>query len=165
MIPMSNTKKPKDFLRLAIAEARVGIRLGHGGPFGAVVVDARGRMVAKGHNTVLKDCDPTCHAEVQAMRAAAKKLGRPHLTGCTVYASSEPCPMCLTTSYWADVKEVVYAVPVAVAAEVGFADDFIYKDLARPMAKRRIKVRQGSGLVKEGREVFAEWKKRQGRLY
>lgn len=149
---------------LTFAEARRGIRLKHGGPFGAAVVKG-GRLVATGHNTVLRDNDPTCHAEVNAIRAAAKKLKTPRLKGCVVIASSEPCPMCLTTSYWANVDAVIYCMPKETAARVGFDDSFIYEELAKPPKKRRIKVSRHPDLVAEGEAVFTEWQKRNGRPY
>ncbi len=158
-------KKLEALFRLTFAEARSGIRLRHGGPFGAVVVDAKGRLLSRAHNTVLRDSDPSCHAEVNAIRLAAKKLGRPHLKGCTVIASSEPCPMCLTTSYWANVAGILYAVPKETAARVGFDDSFIYEELSKPAARRRIPVTPFSGLREEGEAAFAAWKKAAGKLY
>lgn len=152
------------FFELAQAEARRGVRLGHGGPFGAVVV-RNGRVVAEAHNTVLRDHDPSAHAEVNAIRAAARQLKRPHLEDCLLVASSEPCPMCLTTAYWAGIREIVYAVPRSVAAAVGFDDDFIYRDLARPAARRRVKVKPWPAAEASGRTVFEDWLKRKGKLY
>ena len=155
-------------LRRAIAvsqeEARRGVRLGHGGPFGAAVVKG-GRVIAKAHNTVLRDNDPSCHAEVNAIRAAAKKLKSPHLKGCVLVASSEPCPMCLTTSYWAGLTDIRYCLPREVAADVGFDDDFIYEDLERAPKKRRVQVAHEDILVPEGKAVFEDWVSRNGELY
>jgi guanine deaminase len=163
---MRIAKRKLDALfRATFEEARRGVRLGHGGPFGAAVVDRRGRLLSLAHNTVLRDSDPSCHAEVNAIRAAAKKLRRPHLEGCTVIASSEPCPMCLTTSYWANVDAIVYCVPKETAARVGFDDSFIYEELARPPKRRRIAVTPHAGLVAEGEAVFADWRRRNGKLY
>jgi tRNA(Arg) A34 adenosine deaminase TadA len=161
---MPSPKLLQRWFRRAFAEARRGVGLGHGGPFGAVVVKGT-RALASAHNTVLRDSDPTCHAEVNAIRAAAKRLRSPHLAGCVVIASSEPCPMCLTTAYWAQVDAVIYCLPRGVAAEAGFTDAFIYEDLARPPARRKVKVSRFRGLEAEGRAVFADWAKRAGKLY
>lgn len=160
---------PKDRLatlfRITFAEARRGVRLKHGGPFGAAVVDAKGRLLSRAHNTVLKDHDPSCHAEVNAIRRAAKKLRSPHLKGCAVIASSEPCPMCLTTSYWANVDAIFYCVPKEIAAAVGFDDSFIYEELKKPPKSRRLEVLARPKLVSEGEAVFKEWRRAHGKLY
>lgn len=162
---MAMSKKQLDrIFEMTFAEARRGIRLKHGGPFGAAVVK-NGRVVATAHNTVLRDNDPTCHAEVNAIRAAAKKLKAPHLKGCLVIASSEPCPMCLTTSYWANVDAIIYCVPKETAARVGFDDSFIYEELAKPSKKRRIQVTRHPDLAAKGESVFTEWQLRNGKLY
>jgi tRNA(Arg) A34 adenosine deaminase TadA len=158
----------KRLLEEAIAvsqeEARRGVRLGHGGPFGAAIVKG-GKIIAAAHNTVLRDSDPSCHAEVNAIRKATKMLGAPHLKGCVLVASSEPCPMCLTTSYWAGLSDIRYCLPRSVAARVGFDDAFIYDDLARRASARRVSVAHERVLMKEGEAVFAEWQKRNGALY
>lgn len=158
-------KRLEELFRITFDEARRGIRLGHGGPFGAAVIDNKGRLLSRAHNTVLRDSDPTCHAEVNAIRLAAKKLGNPHLKGCAVIASSEPCPMCLTTSYWANVDAIVYCVPKETAARVGFDDSFIYEELAKKPTTRRIAVTPFGALQEEGEEVFDDWLKRNGTLY
>ena len=154
----------KKYLLESFDEARKGIRLKHGGPFGAVVVK-NGKIVGMGHNTVLKDNDPTAHAEVNAIRNASKNLKSPHLVGCVLIASSEPCPMCLTSSYWAQIKEIYYCVPKKIAEKVGFSDSFIYRDLKKTPSKRSVKVRGVKFFVNEGIEVFYEWQKLNGRLY
>jgi guanine deaminase len=125
------------FLRLAIEEAARGTRAGDGGPFGAVVVKA-GRVVASGHNEVVARKDPTAHAEVQAIRAACAALGSFQLEGCDVYASCEPCPMCLGALYWARPRAIYFAAGRADAAAAGFDDAFIYDELALAPAQRRL---------------------------
>lgn len=152
------------FMAEAVDEARTGVRNGHGGPFGAVIVRA-GVAVAKAHNTVLKDGDPTCHAEVNAIRSAAKALGAFHLDGCALIATSEPCPMCLAAAYWAGIRDIRFGVPRSVAAEAGFDDDLIYTDLARPLAERRVRMVHEAGLQADGERVFAEWRAAGGNLY
>jgi guanine deaminase len=152
-------------LNLAYREARVGSARGDGGPFGAVIIDADGRIIAKAHNQVLKDCDPTGHAETLAIRRAAKKLGTPHLTGCVLVASSEPCPMCLTVAYWAQIKEVAYALPASVAAKAGFSDVFIYRELAKASGKRKLKLTHLDERQGEGRAIFQDWVRGKGKTY
>jgi tRNA(Arg) A34 adenosine deaminase TadA len=96
-----------------------------GGPFGAVIVKD-GVVIARGHNTVIKDADPTAHAEVNAIREAARVLGTHDLSGTTIYASSEPCPMCLSSIIWANIKEAYFANTRKDAEDIGFRDDLIY---------------------------------------
>ena len=95
------------FMKMAIKEAEKGITLNHGGPFGAVIVKD-GKVVAKGHNQVLKNQDPTCHGEIMAIHKACKKLKTFDLTGCELYTTGEPCPMCLAAILWANIDKVYY---------------------------------------------------------
>jgi len=108
-----------------------------GGPFGAVVARG-GEIVAEGVNRVTAQCDPTAHAEVAAIRAAARKLGTFDLSGCDIYASCEPCPMCLGAIYWARLDRLFYAATKDDAARAGFDDAFIYRELALAPAQRRL---------------------------
>lgn len=124
-----------------------------------------GIVIATGHNTVLKDNDPSCHAEINAIRTACKKLRRPHLSDCILIASSEPCPMCLTTSYWAQIKTIYHALPRSVAAGVGFTDDFIYIDLQKKPSHRDVRVIPLKGFLTEGKAIFSSWQKKGGKLY
>jgi guanine deaminase len=117
------------FLDLAIAEAERGARAGQGGPFGAVVVKD-GVVIAKAANAVVASSDPTAHAEVQAIRAACATLGTFQLAGCDLYASCEPCPMCLGAILWARVRAVYYAATRREAAAAGFDDAVFYQVLA-----------------------------------
>lgn len=142
------------FLRRAIALAREHMLADAGGPFGAVVV-RDGRIVAEGWNEVTSLNDPTAHAEVQAIRRAAAALGRFELADCQLYASCEPCPMCLGSAYWSRVSAVYFAADRHDAARGGFDDAFIYDDLARPVAERRVKLVQA--LADEGRRPFEAW--------
>jgi guanine deaminase len=131
------TKRHKRFLRLAVEQALQGARGGHGGPFGAVVV-RKGRLLATGYNEVTSRNDPTAHAEIQALRAACAALKTFQLDGCDVYASCEPCPMCLGALYWARPRAVYYAATRADAAAAGFDDAFLYDELARTPGERRL---------------------------
>ena len=125
------------FLREAIALAAESVAGGHGGPFAALVVRG-GEVLARSTNQVTVLNDPTAHAEVEAIRAACRRLGAFQLEGCTVYASCEPCPMCLGAIYWARPARVVFAASREDAAAVGFDDAFIYHEIARPGESRAI---------------------------
>lgn len=116
----------KDFMKIAANEAESNIISNEGGPFGAVIVK-NGEIVGHGHNQVLANHDPTCHGEMQAIRDACNNLGTHDLTGCTLYTSCYPCPMCLSAAIWANIKTIYYGNTAADAANIGFRDDFIYK--------------------------------------
>lgn len=146
---------PEDYLRRAIALGAETMRANRGGPFGAVVVRNE-VIVGEGANAVLALHDPTAHAELIAIRDAAARLGTHSLSGCTLYASSEPCPMCLAASYWARMDGIVYASGRAEAARVGFDDAFFYDELARPAAERRVSTRQVA--LPEARVLIDEWR-------
>jgi guanine deaminase len=123
------------FLELAIDEAVAGVRAGHGGPFGAVVVHA-GQVIARAHNRVTSQRDPTAHAEVEAIRAACASLGRHELSGCDLYASCEPCPMCLGAVMWSRLDRVFFASTRQHAAAAGFDDAVFYEQLERTPGQR-----------------------------
>ncbi len=125
------------FLARAIELARKAGSSGQGGPFGAVIV-RDGAIVAEGCNRVIAMNDPTAHAEIGAIRSACALLASYHLTGCTLYASSEPCPMCLSAAYWARIERIVFANTRAEAAAIGFCDDELYVELNRNFSARRI---------------------------
>lgn len=115
----------KHFMQAAIDEAEKNLLTNDGGPFGAVIVKD-GKIIARGHNEVLKNNDPTCHAEMQTIRAACEALGTFDLTGCELYTSCYPCPMCLSATIWANIKVVYYGNTAMDAADIGFRDDYIY---------------------------------------
>lgn len=141
-------------LRRAIDLSREKMLAGEGGPFGAVV--ARGdEVLAEGWNQVTGTHDPTAHAEIVALRGAAARLQDFSLAGCVLYASCEPCPMCLAAAYWARVDRIVFAASRADAAAGGFDDAYLHEELARPPAQRRLPVRQA--LHDEAAAVFADW--------
>ncbi len=127
----------KRFMEEAIRLAVENVEKGKGGPFGAVIVKD-GQIVAACGNTVTPDNDPTAHAEVNVIRTACRQLGTFQLTGCEIYCSCEPCPMCLGAIYWARPESVYYACTKEDAAEAGFDDSFIYKEIALPEAERTI---------------------------
>ncbi len=142
------------FLREAIQLAREGMTTGQGGPFGAVVVH-NGIIIGRGCNRVTSTNDPTAHAEVVAIRDACQRLGTFQLEGCTLYASCEPCPMCLGAIYWARPSRIVYGTSHVDAAAAGFDDQFIYEELDKAHEQRHIPMQQF--LRDEADAVFQEW--------
>lgn len=149
------TQQDEKFMRRAVQLAQTGVDAGAGGPFGAVVVSADGEIVGEGFNQVTSTNDPTAHAEVVAIRNACKKLNSFQLDGCTIYASCEPCPMCLGAIYWARPTQIFYAATHEDAAAIGFDDHFIYDEIERPIEERRIK--SVNLLRDEGLKVFKNW--------
>lgn len=113
------------FMQEAIEEAYAGIRLRHGGPFGSVVVKD-GIIVGRGHNRVLLKHDPTCHGEMEAIRDACEKLGTHDLSGCRLYTTAAPCPMCKGAILWANIDEVYYGCTVTDTDQIGFRDEVFY---------------------------------------
>lgn len=125
----------EQYLRRAIELAVQNVEQGRGGPFGAVIVRG-GEILAEAANHVTTLPDPTAHAEVLAIREAARKLGTHDLSGCTIYASCEPCPMCLGAIYWAHLDAVYFAAGRLDAAAAGFDDSFLYDEIPLPLDKR-----------------------------
>lgn len=130
------TEQDKTFMREAIRLATESVERG-GGPFGAVIVKD-GKIVAGSANRVTIDNDPTAHAEVNAIREACRKLGTFDLSGCVVYTSCEPCPMCLGAIYWAHINKIYYGNTKKDAADIDFDDNFIYEELAKPLTRRHV---------------------------
>jgi tRNA(Arg) A34 adenosine deaminase TadA len=148
------TAQDLEFMHVAIALAAQHMRARDGGPFGAVV--ARGtEIVARGWNKVTSTNDPTAHAEITAIRAAAAFLGSFQLRGCVLYTSCEPCPMCLGAAYWARLERLVFAATRADAAAAGFDDTEIYGELSRPLHTRKLPMQEA--LREQAVEVFSEW--------
>jgi len=127
---------------------------GAGGPFGAVIARG-GDILATGWNQVTSTNDPTAHAEIVAIRGAAQTLGHFSLEGCVLYTSCEPCPMCLAAAYWARVDRVFFAATRQHAADGGFDDDFLYRELIRPIEERSLPMVQHFDA--EGAAVFQDW--------
>lgn len=146
-------EKNEKFMRKAIALSRENIRNG-GGPFGAVIVKD-GKIIATGVNRVTALHDPTAHAEVNAIRKAAKKLGTFDLAGCEIYTSCEPCPMCLGAIYWAHLDRIYYGNTKSDAKNIGFDDSFIYDEIELKHEDRRVKAIQL--LPHEAISAFDEW--------
>lgn len=117
------------YMELAKENAKKGIKNNEGGPFGAVITDKKGNIIANGNNKVLKNNDPTAHAEITAIREACKKLNTYDLSEYILYTSCEPCPMCLSAIIWSNIKKVYYGCTKKDAGEIGFRDDMIYEYL------------------------------------
>jgi tRNA(Arg) A34 adenosine deaminase TadA len=144
----------KDFMREAIRLALENVNNG-GGPFGAVIVKD-GKIIATGVNRVTANNDPTAHAEVCAIRSACQALDTFVLEGCDIYSTCEPCPMCLGAIYWAHIDRLYYACNKYDAADAGFDDSFIYKELALTNDERRLKTE--ILIPEEAKRIFEEWK-------
>jgi len=141
-------------MRIAIEEARKGMRNHEGGPFGAVIV-RNGKIIAKGHNLVIKINDPTAHAEIIALRLASAKLKRFDLSDCEIYSSCEPCPMCFSAIHWAKIRKLYFGCTRDDAAKIGFDDKFIYDVIRGKTAKKQVKVMRLDR--KDCLNLFKEW--------
>ena len=149
-----------DFMRMAIELAENNVIREQGGPFGAVIVKD-GMVLARSANKVVPNNDPTAHAEVLAIRLACQELNTFDLSGCEIYTSCEPCPMCLGAIYWARIDKIYYANTKADAAAVGFDDAFIYEELDKPLDKRKLPIVQ---LMRdEAMNTFKLWSEFEGR--
>lgn len=144
----------EELMRRAIALSEESVLSG-GGPFGAVIARS-GTVVAEASNSVTLDSDPTAHAEVNAIRAACNRLHTFDLSGCEIYCSCEPCPMCLGAIYWARIDHIYYANDRKAAAGIGFDDDLIYQEIGRGMSHRHKPIEEL--LPEEGRRAFELWR-------
>jgi guanine deaminase len=145
------------FMREAIRLSIQKMRCGEGGPFGAVVV-RKGKVVGRGWNRVTSGNDPTAHAEIVAIREACRRLKTFQLDDCDLYTSCEPCPMCLSAIYWARLRNVFYGNTRKDAAKIDFDDDFLYREVALPIRRRKLRMRQL--LRTEALVAFAEWQRK-----
>lgn len=150
-----------EFLKVAIEEAQAGVEKNHGGPFGAVIVKDN-KIIARAHNQVILNNDPTDHAEMVAIREAARKQGRFDLSDCELYTSCEPCPMCFSAIYWARIKKVYYGCTREDAARIGFDDNYIYDVIKGETNDKRVEFEQ------MGRdfclEAFKEWEQKTDKI-
>ncbi|MCQ2495554.1 MAG: nucleoside deaminase [Lachnospiraceae bacterium] len=128
MVKVMENYQEINYMEVALTEAYEGINNGHGGPFGSVVVKD-GEIVGRGHNRVLLKKDPTCHGEMEAIRDACQKLGSHDLSGCVLYTTAEPCPMCLGAILWSNIATVYYGCNVDDTDKIGFRDDIFYRYL------------------------------------
>jgi len=147
---MSNNE---EYMKMAAKLAEENVKNG-GGPFAAVVVKDD-KVIATGCNRVTDKHDPTAHAEVEAIRKATQKLGTHDLSGCTIYASCEPCPMCLGAIYWARLDRLFFGNTRSDAASIGFDDEFIYLELEKPIDQRSIPTQQI--VTKNIKDAFEHW--------
>jgi tRNA(Arg) A34 adenosine deaminase TadA len=150
-----------EFLHRAIQLSIERMQAGEGGPFGAVVVRG-GEIVGEGSNRVTSDNDPTAHAEIVAIRDACRRLATFRLEGCQLYASCEPCPMCLSAIYWARIDRLYYAATREDAAAAGFDDSLIYDEIALPPAARKLPMTQA--LRQEALAAMAAWRRKEDRI-
>jgi len=151
------------FMQMAIELALRGMRNNEGGPFGAVIVKDNA-IIGQGNNCVISTNDPTAHAEIVAIREACQHINNFWLNDCVIYTSCEPCPMCLGAIYWARLSKVYYGCTKKDAAQIGFNDEFIFKELRIPARERSIPMESLSRDV--ALRVFVEWtEKRDKSLY
>lgn len=150
------------YMKLAKQNAEEGISKGEGGPFGAVIIDKEGNVISNGNNQVIKNNDPTAHAEIIAIREACKKLNTYNLSDYILYTSCEPCPMCLSAIIWANIKEVYYGCTKEDAGEIGFRDDMIY-DYLKGNNSNLIQLKKMDR--DECLEVFKKYKELDGVIY
>ena len=157
-------KTHKELMNLAVKEARKTMNQDIGGPFGALVINQDGEVLAIASNTVLGDHDPTAHAEINAIRKATQKLGTHDLSNCTLYTTAFPCPMCLGAIIWSNIKKVYYGCVQEDADAIGFRDDFIYKFIESGHQNTEI-----LDLEKQERDtclkLFEEYKEKNKELY
>ena len=149
------TDRYEGWMRRALAEARGNLARPDGGPFGACIVRG-GRVVAVARNTVLARRDPTCHAEVNAIRLVARKLGTHDLSGCRIFSTTEPCPMCFAAIHWAGIDEVVFGTRIADVARLGFRELTISNRTMRRLGDSEVRIVAGV-LRKECLELLREW--------
>lgn len=151
-----------EYMKKAIDNARNGILKNEGGPFGAIIIDKEGNIIADGNNKVIIENDPTAHAEIIAIREACKKLKTYDLSDYILYTSCEPCPMCLSAIIWANIKEVYYGCTKDDAEKIGFRDDYIYKYI-------KGEIKDVLNMKKLDRDeclkVFEEYEKNKGIIY
>ena len=147
---MANT----DFLNRAIELSAEKMAAGQGGPFGAVIVK-NNQIISEGWNQVTISCDPTAHAEINAIRKASEKLGTFDLSGCQIYSSCEPCPMCLSAIYWARLDRIYFANTRTQAAKIGFDDNFLYEEVTKSIENRKIPTFHSPS--ESAQKVFKDW--------
>lgn len=141
-------------MQRAIGLAEANIKTMDGGPFGSVIV-RDGKVLSAEQNTVTRDCDPTAHAEINAIRAASKKIGKADLSGCILYTSAEPCPMCLSAIYWSNITQVYYGNTKRDAEWAGFGDEFITEQLGKKIEDQKINFERI--LASEAIKAFEKW--------
>ena len=149
-----------EFMQRAIDLSRESVKSG-GGPFGAVIVK-NGKIISEASNGVTQNNDPTGHAEINAIRKAATALQNFDLSGCEIYSSCEPCPMCLGAIYWARLDRLYFANTKSDAAKINFDDQFIYEEIEKPFAERKLITKQI--MRDEAIKAFQDWDKLEGKI-
>ncbi|EFK97910.1 Cytidine and deoxycytidylate deaminase [sediment metagenome] len=149
-------------MQIAMCEARKGIIEGQS-PFGACIVK-NGKVVVSAHNTVWKDTDATRHAEMNAIKKACKKLKTIKLSGCTIYSTTEPCPMCFTAIHWAGMSRIVYGATIEDSAKFGFGELHVSNHALAAHQQNKIQLKERF-MRKESIELFKEWKAHKGKKY
>lgn len=153
-------------MKRALNSAIRGIRKGEGGPFGACIVDKKGNILAVSHNQVWKNCNPTSHAEVNAIGIASKKLKKIDLSGCTLYSTNEPCPMCFGAAHWAKIDKIIFCTTINDAAKFGFNELKLSNLQIKKMGKLKKPVlEQDLKYYDECKDLLKEWKKLKGKKY
>ena len=151
-----------NFMNEAVKEAKIGVEKGDGGPFGAVIVK-NGEIIGRGHNRVLLKNDPTAHAEIEAIRDASKNINNFDLSGCEIYITAKPCPMCFGAIHWARLDRVYYGATSRDAAKIGFDDEKFYKIIKGEIPDNIEFIYME---CKECLDVFKEWyEKEDKKLY
>jgi len=150
-----------EFIKEAVRISRDNMNDGSGGPFGAVIVKD-GKIIASGSNKVTSKNDPTAHAEIEVIRSACQILNTFNLSGCEIYSSCEPCPMCLSAIYWARLDKIYFANTKKDAAEINFDDEFIYEEISKPHHMRKIPVLKVEH--EDAKKVFEEWMKKEEKI-
>lgn len=158
---MCKANQKQEHMLRAVQLSRAKMDEGCGGPFGAIIVKD-GKVIAEGWNKVTSCNDPTAHAEVSAIRAACETLGSFNLAGCEIYTSCEPCPMCLAAIYWARLDRIYYANSRQDAAAIGFDDQFLYDEVAKPIPDRSLPCEHVE--LGEARDVFAAWDAKEDKI-
>ncbi len=150
------------FMKVAIEQAKIGICNNEGGPFGSVIVKD-GEIIGQGHNQVLLKSDPTCHGEIQAIRDACKNLNSYDLSGCEIYTTGEPCPMCLSACMWANISKVYYGCTLADNESIGFRDKKFFNLLGNksPILKDYLECTDRD----ECQKLFTEYAKKENIIY
>lgn len=149
-------KNHQFFLKGSFKEALKGIRKGEGGPFGAVLV-RNNKIISTGHNTVLKSKDPTCHAEINTLKGALKKIKGPFLKNCVLYSSTEPCPMCFSALHWARIKKIVYSTPLQEVKRLGFNELQLSIRSLKKRGKSPVQIQQLE--LKEAHDLLQTWRR------
>lgn len=149
-----------NFMKIAAEEAHCGITNGEGGPFGAVIVKD-GKIIGQGHNRVVADHDPTMHGEVAAIRNACKNIASHDLSGCVLYTTAYPCPLCMSAAMWANIEKIVYGCTVRDTTEIGFRDEQFYEALKNGTEVIPLECEEREECLK----VFDEYVKLKGKKY